>query len=252
MAQFKHYLDYLRFVDIVTAQRRFIHPEFVSKFLEAIEDSNVRYTRRFEAGQVLWRAQLGCDCRPTVDVTDVEVIEERPIPYERGRMIPEAKHVREGGRANPPNIPYLYLSADRETAMAEVRPSLNQYISVARFQLVRDCSIIDVGDEKAPPRKDNPENWTPEQRETLTWIMISDTFQRPIVPEELPVGYIPTQVLAEKFLSLGFAGIRFRSAMRPGGVNFVLFDQSSVECSEIELYKTEQIHFVHSQVKPSV
>lgn len=50
----------------------------------------------------------------------------------------------------------------------------------------------------------------------------------PVSPEDSEVEYVPTQYLAEAILDLGYDGIRYRSAVRTGGANFVFFDPEAL------------------------
>ena len=84
---------------------------------------------------------------------DVEY--EIPSPHSKDRMRP-ISHSATEGRANQAGrqalddakgIPYLYLSTDKETAMAEVRPSVGNYISVGQFgKTLKPLSLIDCSD----------------------------------------------------------------------------------------------------------
>ena len=47
---------------------------------------------------------------------------------------------------------------------------------------------------------------------------------RPVDPDDSEIEYVPTQYLAEAILEIGYDGIRYRSAVRKGGTNFVFFE----------------------------
>ena len=48
------------------------------------------------------------------------------------------------GRLNPEKIRYLYLAEDIETAVYEVRPTIEQHVSVATFTTNNDLKIYDL------------------------------------------------------------------------------------------------------------
>ena len=50
------------------------------------------------------------------------------------------------GRANPKGISYLYLASDIDTAISEIRPTFNDFITVAEFECTNDLNLIDLRD----------------------------------------------------------------------------------------------------------
>jgi hypothetical protein len=76
---------------------------------------------------------------------------EIPYAFEPERMVPQAEFVGDG-RVNPRGIPCLYLASTKEAAMAEVRPWVGSYISLAQFKIMRDVVVVDcTKDERVFP-----------------------------------------------------------------------------------------------------
>lgn len=73
---------------------------------------------------------------------------EAPVPYPVDRMKPRRDRTKEG-RANPKGIPYLYTANDKETAIAEVRPWIGAYVSIAELKVVRPLTIVNCTHQDA-------------------------------------------------------------------------------------------------------
>lgn len=113
------------------------------------------------------------------------------------------------GRANPEGISYTYLCEDENTPVYEVRPTINQIVSVAKFKLNRQLKIFDI-------------NYAMEQLEfPPLFSTISEKFSMPYNGN--PAEYLPTQYLTELIRTMGFDGIRFNSSLHENGKNVVLF-----------------------------
>ena len=116
------------------------------------------------------------------------------------------------GRINPQNISYLYLTEDASTCVYEVRPIIGQHVSIATFRATKDITVYDLtGDVDNQDDIKNP----------LLFSYIANRFSVPNYGDTLH--YLPTQFLSETIKQMGFEGIRFRSALRQGGINVVLF-----------------------------
>ena len=48
------------------------------------------------------------------------------------------------GRSNIPGETYLYLAGDKYTSCAEIKPLRGDYISIAKFQAMKDLSVFDL------------------------------------------------------------------------------------------------------------
>jgi hypothetical protein len=164
------------------------------------------------------------------------------------RMKPNREFCGEG-RANPRGIPYLYLSSDLDTCMAELRPQRAQMLSVAQFEVQRGLKIVDcysvqreIGDIElifSPPT-------TQEGIRNAIWSQINQAFSRPVSRGDTSSDYIPTQVLVEFFRHHDFDGICFKSGLGAGH-NFVLFDLAAADLINCGVYDVKAIKYEFSE-----
>ena len=138
---------------------------------------------------------------------------------------PNANKVGEG-RANPDHIRYLYLSEDVFTPIYEVRPSIDDDVSVAEFKLTKDIKLYNLA---------RGSTQTPEVEGSIPCLFdaISALYSRPYKGKE--DNYIATQFLAEEIKRMGFDGLRFESSLHKGGYNVVLFDPEICKAISSEL-----------------
>ncbi|VAW49905.1 hypothetical protein MNBD_GAMMA04-1269 [hydrothermal vent metagenome] len=147
---FQSLSSYKNFQSSVQTRSRFILDDESNYFLKAIEDTCKKRIKTILTSEYLWRAQLGCDYIPLDQ--EGTIVAELPTPFEPKRMKPLNDRASEG-RANPKGIPYLYVATDKETAMSEVRPSLEAILSIGRFKPTKELSIIDFSIPFQGPRK---------------------------------------------------------------------------------------------------
>lgn len=134
------------------------------------------------------------------------------------------------GRANPDGISYLYLGDSVETCVGEVRASIADEVAIAAFKTAHDLSIVDLSyvDGVQFSTADSP------GRSILAVRLLRRLSFELSLPVRSSSGqvdqqysYLPTQFLCEYIKSLGYHGVRYPSAMNPGGCNLVLFDHAS-------------------------
>lgn len=130
--------------------------------------------------------------------------------YNSIESLPPSPSASTNGRANPEGIRYTYLCEDEITPVYEVRPTINQIVSVAKFRLNKQLKIFDI-------------NYAMDQIEFPTlFSTISEKFSMPYNGN--PIEYLPTQYLTEYIRIMGFDGIRFNSSLHENGKNVVLFN----------------------------
>jgi hypothetical protein len=194
---------------------------------------------------LFWRSQLAndwCSQQLTNDVGEVDSVEV-PAPANAKRMLPFPDRATEG-RVNPKGIPCLYLSTDRDTAMAEVRPWPDSYVSAAQFMVCRDLTVVDCS-AKSP-------NWVcfgepaPEEREEIVWGHINRAFAEPVTRSDDVADYAPTQVLAEAFRSRGFDGVMYGSRLGVGKT-IAIFDLAVADLINCHLYQTKSVTFTFAR-----
>ena len=131
------------------------------------------------------------------------------------------------------SVPLLYVAADEQTAIAEVRPSIGDRVVVGEFISNRNLEFFDFTALTA--LQHNEISWfDPGYRERtdhrLLLEYLHDLIARPVRATD--TDYVMTQALAEfirYYRKQRFDGISFRSVQREGGVNYVIFDRSTPE-----------------------
>ena len=97
------------------------------------------------------------------------------------------------GRLNPKGIPYLYLSSERDTELAEVRPWLEASISVGQFDVPSDLTLIDCSFGTSNHKIYLAEP-SAEKREAAVWAAIDRAFSWRVTPSDADAAYVPTQI----------------------------------------------------------
>ena len=242
MKTFISWRSYYRFEQTIKRKNRYIHDSEAEGFLQTILETSKSRIEEVKKGSIVWRSQLGHDWKPYYE--GKEHIDGFPCAFSPERMKPVQNSSSEG-RANPKGIPYLYLSTDMNTAMAEVRPWIGSYISVAQFKLLKSVRLMNcTSDDKGTMiYLKEPE---PEKREVAIWKDIDKVFSMPVASNETIADYAPTQILAELFKNNGFDGIAYRSSLGKGH-NIMLFDLDAADLINCTLYKAKKVSFGFTQ-----
>lgn len=171
------------------------------------------------------------------------------------------------GRMNAAGIPSLYLSGDRKTCVAEVRPSIADQVVVGKFKSTQELRLFDLTafseKEVEYPRLSifDPSHGDRElARQLLSHLHIE--LGRPVKIHD--TDYLMTQALAEYiryYQDNGerFDGIAFHSVQNANGVNYTLFDRSSdderaphdwtprfdmqIDASDIEVFNIQRVQY---------
>lgn len=243
MVEFALVHAYWDFEQSVKRKARFVHDEEVREFLKTVLDTSTSRKRTLPKDQVFCRAQRGFTWR-----TEHSGPEEFEVEgaHPESRMIPKAEYVADG-RVNSRGIPCLYLASDSKTAMAEVRPWVGSYVSLAQFKVMRDCTVVDCSLDKKRgmflAMVGEPSEPDAATREAGVWGDIAHAFSKPVILDEPHLDYVPTQVLAEAFRSHGYDGIVYGSLLHEGGKNIALFDVATAELINCGLYQTKSVAF---------
>ena len=143
------------------------------------------------------------------------------------------------GRASPQYIPYFYLANSKDTALAEVRPQIGQDVSIAKYEIEEQLKIVDLG------KWENPSGSCEDAHfENALYLAFSSP---PGIQEK---DYIVSQYISEYIKNLGYAGIKFDSSQYNGGVNYVLFSDSSCKFLCSEIYGVERIEIKSKRLSP--
>jgi len=158
---------------------------------------------------------------------------------------PPAEFVKNGGRANPVGISYLYTATNRSTAIAEVRPHKGDVITIAKIEIIDKLRLADL---RNPRKATSP--FSKESEETVyifKYISLLQHFaeelSKPVLPRDAYLEYLPSQYLSELIKDAGFDGFIFKSSVGKGD-NVVLFDDKKVKIVEVELFEVKEIKFM--------
>jgi len=153
-------------------------------------------------------------------------------PDEMGK--PPAEKTK-NGRANPIGISYLYLASNQKTAIAEIRPSLADPVTVAEFESMEDMTLIDLRDV-SPFQFVDDEDFDNLIVDIGFLIKLGNDLSRPINPRDAGLAYLPTQYLCEMIKSEGWDGVVYRSSLA-GGYNVALFSDAKVRIARTDFFK---------------
>ena len=222
MSEFTSWRSYYKFATLVTKEYRYIQTAEAKHFLDTLLQTSIDKHMCLDEGTILYRSQRGYDEVERYGEDGITPITMDSLPYLPDRMIPNAER-SQNGRANPSGIPYLYLSNDLETAIAESRPWIKEKISVAEFKVVRSLNIIDFSMIERSSHFYFKEPKDAKVREKEVWASVNSAFSEPVSIEDQNIDYIPTQIISELFRSEGFDGIKYKS-MLTSGSNYALFN----------------------------
>lgn len=148
------------------------------------------------------------------------------------------------GRTNSEGIQCLYLANDEETTFHEVRARDNDHVSVGEFHQVKDLKIVDLSlfDKIGPfsiPDFD------------MTWFAINIDIIRKIGNEvampmrrfDRALDYVPTQYICDYVKHLGYDGIRYKSTLVKGGINYAVFDEKKFKCVGVKVVHIGNIQY---------
>ncbi len=178
----------------------------------------------------------------------------RHAPFPASEMMPPPPELARRGRANPAGISYFYAAEEAETAVAEIRPYVGALVSVCSLKSKKNLKVADITRiHKIESPFDQPNLKAQVQRNGLMRVLNRE-LARPVNPDDSEIEYVPTQYLAEAILEIGYDGIRYRSAVRKGGTNFVFFEPNElaidsatrlveVDSIEVKYQSVPTVHF---------
>jgi RES domain-containing protein len=227
--------DFLNFRSEVSYRKRYLHSASGGKFLDAVADTCKARLRNFTGGAEFWRAQAGYDWTSEADGRRISG------PHSETRMRPWQDRAYEG-RVNAKGIPCLYLATTREVAMSEVRPWIGSILSVARFILGRDLTVVDCSKYHGLNAPASDQSDSEEVTESV-WAHIDYAFSRPVTRSDNTAEYAATQILAEVFRTEGYDGVIYKSAFAPTGYNIALFDLNAALQTESYIFEVSTATF---------
>lgn len=170
------------------------------------------------------------------------------------------------GRANPSGISYLYTARDTATAISEVQPTIEQFISIAKITTLKRLNLFYFNFPGAYQNSKLLEKHIGEIKRQYElshfWELeiffdsLSELFTKPILGNT--DYYFTTQYISEFLKNKGFDGIQYKSSLKKRGLNIVLFDTSkdtnsnpiNYQIINSSLYKIENVKIISSKILP--
>jgi len=148
------------------------------------------------------------------------------------------------GRANPRGIAYLYLASDRETAIAEIRPTKHTYVTVGEFICTKELQIIDLTSiSLGSPFQYGKKIYDYVINRSIL-LQLGHELSKPIISDTSDIDYLPSQYICEYIKNKGYDGIKYRSSVNIKGFNVVLFDeQDKVVCNSTTFYRIADVKY---------
>jgi hypothetical protein len=224
--------NWKNFCETVKHRRRFFNNKKILDNLfgpcTSYEAGKIKPIYQLGAGEKIFRARLieGSNLKKKLEQNPAKELSSPP------------KEKAVAGRMNVGFIPVFYGAFDRDTALSEVRPSIDQLAVVGEFVLQKDLRVFDftVFDD-AVKEKDE------DRRHTRYHFIrhIHEFLARPVSHFEKDLEYIPTQVVAEYLKSVfNCDAIIYKSSLLKNsadkyGKNIVLLSKQSGRSSTVKL-----------------
>jgi len=237
--------EWFKFCEYVKHGNRFILNEEWNKYIAKILLIVKKNIAALKKDDFLYRARIGHDNIFVKVDKGIEWEDVAPLSKEKIGAPPFDKST--AGRINPKGIACLYLSRDPDTAMAEVRPWLNEHISIGIFKLKKDLKLINVSEAEnistiIVAHREKKE-LSPEDKENIVRSHLNWAFSTPISRSDEVLDYLPTQYLAETFKKIGYDGIEYASSLTEGGKNIAIFNPDDAEPMEGYLVRINKIKY---------
>lgn len=155
------------------------------------------------------------------------------LKHPRQELGPIHPRMAKPGRMNPQGISMMYLSFNKKTCIAELRPPVGSTVITAGFVLLRPIQVLDISilsKGMKPKSYFDPDLLKIKDKIAFLSTIESEMTKPVFVGNEL-IDYLPTQVIAE-YLNVFFRpkldGIILHSA-QSNGKNLVLFPEITHE-----------------------
>lgn len=155
------------------------------------------------------------------------------------------------GRANKEHIPCLYLASDIQTACSEVQPACESLISVIKFTLKSDLTLIDLRSIPDELKSYNNNEDTEKLINIIFCQSLLHIFSMPIISSKKSE-YFYSQYIANYYSKKNIDGILYSSShnYNNDAYNIVLFNPNNAKTCEPhgELFKCLTIKTTYQSV----
>jgi|LSQX01.2.fsa_nt_gb hypothetical protein len=161
--------------------------------------------------------------------------------FEADEMHAPSIKKRSAGRINPEGVGVLYLSSDKVTVVNEVRANAFDYITIGRFQSLRNIKVVNLSGiaRTSPFLYVNGLEQFAVNRKVIQEIAFE--LAKPLRRSDSPLEYLPTQYIAEFIKSQNYDGVEYASTLRKGGFNLAAFDEKLFDCVDVQTVEVSEI-----------
>lgn len=166
-------------------------------------------------------------------------------PYARKDMGAPKAHIASAGRAQLAGSAVLYVANSPPTAIAEVRPEVDEYATIGTFRLKPKTSlrVLDL-------TRFSPEAFL-SSRGLIDLMNLSRfAFSAPI-HSKTPKRYHAQAYFVQMIRDLKYDGIGYKSAVYPNGRCYAFFDEEKFKCTSTSLHQVKSVLIVSERVKYS-
>ena len=164
----------------------------------------------------------------------IDFLDEKTIGFDGYDAIMSGAPSKENacnGRANCEGISVLYTCNDVNTVFYELRPQINECISIAKFVTTKQLEFADL-------RKNSIQKLQANDELYQLLLYISVEMSKPNYGGD---NYIFTQYLVGHLINMGFDGMIFTSSLCPTGDNLVFFEPDDCVAKNSHLYMVDDI-----------
>lgn len=173
-------------------------------------------------------------------------ISERDSKYDNTEMGKPPEKIAKAGRANPIGISYLYTASDVQAAIAEVRPSVGDHISVATYKSMESLVLLDLRNPKSiSPFQIEPDDQLKLLNDIEFLSKLGEQLSRPVLPREAELEYLASQYLCEMIKHFNYDGVVYNSSVS-SGYNIAFFDDRKIKITEpISIHCISKVNYEH-------
>ncbi len=175
-----------------------------------------------------------------------------PTSFYRARISDDSKHIPikkmekppkdkvGNGRANPIGISYLYTASDYETAIAEIRPHVGDYVCVGEFAISKSFKFIDIRNPRetiSPFDVIEREGLLEDVIDNIEYLnKLGKELSKPVIPRDANLEYLSSQYICELIKHKNYDGVIYKSSVGDGD-NYAIFDDKNLLGKKTSIYK---------------
>jgi len=166
-------------------------------------------------------------------------------------------------RMSPAGISFFYGGLDPETCIHEVRPDVGQNVVVGEFEIIKNLIVLDLSTEIESRKSIFDPDYVFSYEEYFKPFLLHfvTDISKPIRKIDNEIEYVPTQVFTEFIKTINFRdhyfypdergektdvllnGILFKSSIKRGGTNLVLFGGPDISSDSRETQSNHWLLF---------